>query len=81
MTLMNYKDKVMILMVDVANYISPASNQFREQSNVLYYVGPYSNFHVENNPVLVVHDHLKGIYILNLKEKREAMLSKSTETK
>jgi hypothetical protein len=48
--------------------------------NLLYYVGPYANFDLEVNPVIVVHDRLRGVYILNLKDKKLGMVVEARKT-
>ena len=66
-SVVDYRAKEMIFMVNVTSYTAPSKqgNVF----NALYYVGPYDDFHYEDNPIIVVHDHAKGVYFLNLRTK------------
>ena len=60
-------------MLNVTSYCATRSKQ-EDVFNALYYVGPYADFHIEENPIIVVHDHAKGVYFLNLKTRKEVVL-------
>lgn len=55
----NHQIKSLILKV---NLNEPAP----ETPNIIYWMGPYSNFCHEKNPLLVIHDSQNGLYLLDL---------------
>ena len=61
--IINYATQVIALQVQVVG--SNLRNDLGP--NCLYYMRPYAEFNLENNPIIVVNDWSDGIYLFNLK--------------
>ena len=77
-TILNYKTKDLILTVNVTDYTKSQANP---RPNLLYHLSPYGNFHIEDNPIVIVRDYLHGVYIVNLKQRREATIVRARRKK
>jgi hypothetical protein len=63
--LINHITNIKLYRADLK--LSKVQDQLRPSSlNVLYFMGPYSVFDKDTNPILVIHDMKSGLYLLNL---------------
>jgi hypothetical protein len=74
--LINHQVKSLVLKIDLTNI----KNTSLPGMNVIYFMGPYSTFDKDKNPLLVVHDMKNGLYILNVvKQTKTFVVQKKSE--